>query len=200
MPPKDPDDRVSRTPLGSKSPPPLPGTPAPIESLPSLARGGESAGGGLSSLAQSAREKQLKNARWTLIIVGGLTIIANIVAIFMLQGELDTELRKGGFNRANLPAEVQAAIFIDYAIIGSFIVLGLVFIVLGVLVPSYPVPCTITGLVLYILGWIASVARDPRQAGAGLIVKIIIIVALVKAVQAALAYNRESAATAAEFD
>src|SRR5205814_19520 len=177
MPPIDPDDRVSRNPLGSKGPPPVPGKPAPMESLPSLARGGGAAGGGLSSLAQSAREKQLKNAKWTLIIVGILQILWNVGAFFVVKGQLDDEIRKAGLNRANLPPDVQAIVVINYALVGGFIFSGIVLVVLGTLVRSFPLPCTIAGLVVSILIWVTAGVIDHRQLASGIIIKIIIIVA-----------------------
>lgn len=66
-------------------------------------------------------------------------------------------------------------------------------------------PCTVTALVLFIGGWLASVAiavadGDAQDAGKvlmqGIIVKIFIIIGLVKATQAATAYQKERAAQA----
>jgi hypothetical protein len=196
MPPTNPDDRVSPNPLGPKRRAPAAGEPEPMESLPSFARG--SGGGGLNSLAQSARQKQLKNARWTLIIVGALTVVLNVAAFFLINTQVNDAVRIQGLNRANLPAEMQAQIAIAYVSTGAFAVLGIVFIVLGIMVYSYPVPCTITGLVLYILGFVASLAAAAISGApmetqvTGIIIKIIIVVALFKAVQAAIAYQRDA--------
>ena len=59
------------------------------------------------------------------------------------------------------------------------------------MVTQYPVPCTITGLVLYLGANAAFGLMDPTSLARGLIVKIVIIVALFKAVQAAIAYQKE---------
>jgi hypothetical protein len=72
--------------------------------------------------------------------------------------------------------------------------LGVIFIILGVMVKSYPVPMTITGLVLYVLANAIFGLLDPAMLLQGVIIKIIVVVALIKAVQAALAYQREMSA------
>ena len=69
--------------------------------------------------------------------------------------------------------------------------LGALFIVLGLMVKSYPVPITILSLVLYVAATLAFAALDPQTIVQGFIFKIIIVVALVKAIQAALAYQRD---------
>jgi hypothetical protein len=81
---QEPDERFAQ---GRPVPPPRPEPEAPLPApeLPSLAGGGES---GLSSLAQSAREKQINRARAILFIIGALTIVANIIFLFVAQGKL----------------------------------------------------------------------------------------------------------------
>jgi hypothetical protein len=183
--------------------------PAPLPNLAGGSAGGGAAddistGGGLSSLAQSAREKQINSARVTLFIIGGLTIILNIVIAFMGQSQIDAELRKQGLNPNNLAPEHQAvvrfALMIHYAVAAGFALMGVVFIVLGVLVRKYPVPCTIAGLALFLLGALIQLAIDPKSLAAGWIIKIIIVVALVKAIQAALAAEREKREALAGMD
>jgi hypothetical protein len=162
--------------------------------LPSLA-GGNEEGAGLSSLAQSARAKQIKTARGILFFIGVMTVGFNMIMLFIVQGQIDDEVRKLGFNPAAPPPEIQAQVrtlmLVNYAICIGFAFLGVVYLVLGFLTPRYPVTCTVTGLVLYITGYLVSGMIDPRQLGAGIIIKIIIVVFLFKAVQAALAAERE---------
>ena len=196
------DDRITR---GLPTPPPtgiqpnLP-DPAPLPNLAGGPAGGGAAddistGGGLSSLAQSAREKQINSARVTLFIIGGLTIVLNIVWAFMGPSQFDAELRKAGLNPQNLAPEHQAfirfALMMHYAVCAGFALMGVVFIVLGVLVRKYPVPCTIAGLALFLLGNLIQFAIYPASLAANWIFKIIIVVLLVKAIQAALAAERE---------
>jgi hypothetical protein len=76
---------------------------------------------------------------------------------------------------------------------GVSLALGVVFIVLGILVRKYPVPITITALVLYVGAGAIFGLIDPKSLAAGVVVKVIIILALVKSIQSALAYEREQA-------
>jgi hypothetical protein len=198
--PTNPDDRVSGQPLSSnpRSPSAASFDPIdPVDSLPNLAGGGD---GGLSSLAQSAREKQLKSARSTLVVIGILTILFNVGTFLVIENQIDDVIRKAGLNRNNLPVEVKMAIAVDYAITGGFVALGVIFVVLGMLVPSYPVPCTVAGLVLFVLGWLVSFMNPAMLNPIAILVKIVIIVFLAKAVQAALAYERERTQSAVEYE
>ena len=84
--------------------------------------------------------------------------------------------------------------------VGALIGLGVLYIVMGMFVKQYPVPLTIAALVLYIGSAAVFAILDPATLASGIIVKILIIVGLAKAVQAALAYERErKALIAAEF-
>lgn len=78
-------------------------------------------------------------------------------------------------------------------IYGGTAVLGLVFIVLGCLVYVAPVPIVITGLVLYIAANAIYGFLNPATLAQGLLVKIIVILLLARAVQAAFAYQKEKA-------
>jgi uncharacterized membrane protein (DUF485 family) len=82
--------------------------------------------------------------------------------------------------------------------------LGAVFILFGVIIHKFPVPITITSLVLYIGAiaifayiQIANSGKGADQAAIiaalseGIIFKIIIIVSFIKAIQAAISYQRE---------
>jgi hypothetical protein len=129
--------------------------------------------GGLGSLAQASRGQQLKSARTTLIAIGALTVVVNLIFMVLL------------------PAQLPIAMGFAMSIQGVFVVLGAVFIVCGLLVKQFPVASTLTALVLYIVSALAMAALDPTMLARGIIIKIIIVVALVKAVQAAFAYQRE---------
>jgi hypothetical protein len=74
---------------------------------------------------------------------------------------------------------------------GGAAALGVIFIVLGVLVYKFPVPCTVAGLILYIVSTLGFAALDPTTLVRGIILKIIIVVGLFKSVQSALAYQAE---------
>ncbi len=62
------------------------------------------------------------------------------------------------------------------------------------LVKTYPVPATVLGLVLYVGCAAVFGYLDPTTLAMGWLVKIIIVVALAKAIQSAVAYQREATA------
>jgi hypothetical protein len=157
---------------------------------------------GLGSLAQSARSKHLKTAKVTLIAVGVLTILGNVVfavaAESMVQQAIDKELR--GVPAGQIDQEVVAelkkqAVTTTRLVSGAFVAVGVVFIFLGLFVSRAPVACTATGLVLYLAGWAITGVLDPSMIFKGALLKVIIIVALVKALKAAIAFQKEESAT-----
>jgi hypothetical protein len=144
---------------------------------------------GLGSLAQSARQSSLKQARVILILVGVLTLAVNLVLFLNIENEVQ-DLRR------QHPGIVipQDAIQTARLIYGGTAALGGVFIVLGIAVYAAPVVCTVIGLVLYLGGFAVFAVLDPENIHRGIIIKILIIVGLIKAVQAAAAYEREAKA------
>jgi hypothetical protein len=159
----------------------------------------------LGSLSQAARGKQLKTARWIMIVVGILTVVINGVVFATIPAQVDAEIKKQVddlHRRGQIEQQASVDEFrrrvttITQLIVGAAIAVGVVFIVLGTLVKKYPVPATVLGLVLYvgcaaIFGYL-----DPTTLVSGLLVKIIIVVALVKAIQSAVAYQRDATAPA----
>jgi uncharacterized membrane protein len=153
----------------------------------------------LGSLAQSARRSSLKQARIILIIIGVLTLALNLVLFFNAEKEvrqaLEQEKQKAGpgvvFDPIQLKEAEEQILNVVKLVYGGTAALGVVFIVLGIAVYAAPVPCTVTGLVLYVAGIAVFAVINPANLLSGLVVKIIIIIGLVKAVQAAAAYERE---------
>jgi hypothetical protein len=155
--------------------------------------------GSLGSLAQSARVKHLNTARWVLISIGILTILLNGFLLATMRQTTMAEIRKKNMVIVDQD-QFEQGLMTARLIMAVPIALGLVFVVLGLLVKTYPVPITITALVLYVAATLAFGMLEPQTLAQGFIVKIIIVVALVKAVQAALAYQRELAQTSLELD
>ena len=162
---------------------------------------------GLGNLAQAARTKRLKQARGILLFVGILTIIGNIVFLALARSQvkdaLDKEeqkLRGQGMvvDQAKRQQVEDQQILLIYAIHGVAIALGVLFVVFALIIYRFPVFATVTSLVLYIGAAVVFGLLHPPSLAAGLIIKIIIVIALVKAVQAALAFERERAEAAAE--
>ena len=147
----------------------------------------------LGSLAQSARGNQLKSARWIMIFVGVLTIAINGFAFATTDGTLDrevAELQAQGYEIDE--AELANLSFSNKLLTGGFAATGVLFILLGILVYQFPIPCTIAGLVLYIGAIGVGAWLNPLSVAQGLIVKIFIIVGLVKSVKSAFAYTNEA--------
>lgn len=142
----------------------------------------------LGSLAQSTRAADLGKTRWVLLFIGILTLGANGFLFSNAGREV------GQFQ---LPAEEHARVLsIVRMIYGAGIALGLFFTVAGILVQKFPVPLTILSLVLYVGATAGFAFLDPGSLMRGIIIKVIIVVALGKSVQTALAFQRERDAEA----
>ena len=146
----------------------------------------------LGSLGQAARGNQLKSARWIMIFVGVVNIALNAFLYTNVDSQIDAEvaeLRQQGLVAD--PAVVEEARSESKLLAGGGVAVGVVFVFLGISVYVFPVPCTVLGLVLYI-GLIALAAvLDPTQIARGIIIKIVIIVAMVKSIGSAVAYQKE---------
>ncbi len=153
----------------------------------------------LGSLSQSARQNQLKGARITFIIIGLLTLLMNGFLLFQSEKEIDeainSEIAAMGpgmvVDQDELKKARQQALDTVRLIYGSATALGAVFIALGIFIYAAPVPIVITGLVLYIASAAIYGLISPETLARGAVIKIIIIVTLVKSVQAAFAYQKE---------
>jgi hypothetical protein len=187
----------------TEGPPPLPAGAGASALPPPLPRAG-TASAGLGNLAQSARGKELKNARVIMLFVGILTLAVNgfffVSAEGNVQAEIDKEIRKlpAGFVADPVKvAQVKSeAVRATRAIAAGGAFLGILFLICASLVQTYPVPVTITSLCLYLGGNAVFGMMDPSTLASGIIIKVAIVFGLFKAVQAALAYQKEQAAVA----
>src|SRR5262249_30341079 len=152
-------------------------------------------GGGLGSLAQSARTNQLRSARGILYAVGILTVLVNLVFVVFAKSIVDSqfetelkELRGRGvmIDQGKLEEIRATAIRSTQLVNGIGVLMGAVFIACAVMVYTYPVPTTITSLVLYIGAAALFGVIDPTTLARGWIMKVLVIVGLFKAVQAAI--------------
>ncbi len=157
----------------------------------------------LGRLAQSARGRELKSARGILLFVGIVSALVNgffvLSAENAVQAEIDKELAKLGpgfvVDQPKLQALKSQAVRTTRLINGGGVVLGFVFIGCALLVRNHPVPATVAGLALYLGGNAVFGLLNPDSLRTGIIVKVIIVAGLFKAVQAAIAYQKELAAT-----
>jgi hypothetical protein len=157
-------------------------------------------GQGLGSLAQAARGKQLRQARIILLLVGILTVAVQgyyyAAAETEVQSAIDKELasiRARGMVVDPVRVDQFKARTVRSVrlIAGGTVVLGLVFVACGILVKKYPVPTTVTSLVLYVGAVAVFAMMDPDNLKQGVFIKILIVLGLFKAVQAAIAYQKE---------
>ncbi len=165
--------------------------PEPLEEYASPKAGLDPAAKPLGSLAQSARGKELNQARWILVFVGLLTLGGNIFLIYNTPREVDQVLTQANIDPAQMEQTRQAVTMFCYVIYGGLCSLGVLFLLFSVFIKSYPVPITIISLVLYILANVGVGLMNPAAVASGLIVKIIIVVGLFRAIKAARAYESE---------
>lgn len=145
----------------------------------------------LGSLAQSARGNQLKVARGVLIGIGVLNMAANAFALYNLPNEIQHGIRQYQLPPEAVPEFEQAARMGGYLIYGGAALLGLIFVVFGIILKKFPVAITITSLLLYIGATAGFAALAPATLTKGLIVKIFIVIALFRSIKAARAYEAE---------
>lgn len=81
---------------------------------------------------------------------------------------------------------------INAAVIGSVYGIAVVFFALYLWARKSPLPAAIVGLVVFVSLHSFEAVVDPTSLGRGIIVKIIIIVVLVKAIQAGIQYRKLS--------
>jgi hypothetical protein len=169
---------------------------SPLPKLGSLANPG---GGNLGSLAQQAREKEIRQAKWALVAAGVILLISGLFEMVTARAQVQAEIEKqvqqvGGWanvRRAEVARAIDDAVSYVYVLDGLLGIVGVLFIVLGMWVRMYPLPITIVGLSLFLLINLGLVLVDPLNLMRGFIVKIIIIAALIRAIKAASAYEKE---------
>jgi hypothetical protein len=158
-----------------------------------LSRPGSS---GPGSLAHSARVKHLNQARRIMIVLGLALLLIHGFNLINAKNEVRDEQKNGPVG-----IDEDVLVIVVQVVYGTFALLGLAFIVLGLVVRRFPIAATTLALALYVgfNGFLALL--DPAALLGGIIFKIIVIVFLVKALLAAIAYQREQreAAEAGEY-
>jgi hypothetical protein len=143
----------------------------------------------LGSLAQAARGSELTQAQRILVAIGALTLAVNGFFLFNLQNEIQQAIQQNQIDPSEVEQVRQAATISGYLIYGLPALLGLVFIVFGLIIKRFPVPITVTSLILYLLAAGAFAFLDPKTLFQGLVLKVIVIFALIRAIKAALAFR-----------
>lgn len=155
----------------------------------------------LGKLTQSARGGEIKKAKRILIIIGILNLIGGIalfaLAETMADAAIQAELRAQP--GVQLDPAVKDELLVANRFAGGFVIgIGALFIFFGLIVQKFPVPITVISLTLYLGLQALDALMDPKSIAQGIIIKVIIIVALVKAVQAAFAYQKEMNASSSQ--
>lgn len=158
---------------------------------------GASQGNLSKSLGHQARGKQLNVARWILIGIGLLTAGVNIYQVTNVDELLNAEIRKAGGNPAMIPEQILEQARNTVIFMGSILIaVGVAFVVMGIAIYTYPVPITITALVIYVASAAIFAVLDPSSIVRGLLIKILIVVALAKSIGAATEFEKERKAHA----
>jgi len=162
----------------------------------------------LQSLASSARAANVKQGRTALIIAGVVITIEALVGFFVVESEIDKainkevqQVRAQGMmvDNARVQQVRDAAVRAGRLIMFGIGALAVVFFVLAAIVQKFPLGAALIGLILYIgfYAVVAAMSDNPIQViVGGWLWKAIVIIGLVKAIQAGAAANAAPAPAA----
>ena len=131
--------------------------------------------------------KHVRSARFAIMFVAVVTIGVSIFFWFKLQGEIED------IPAALIDAGLEKIIAFQKVAIASTFFLGLVFIGLFFWAKKNPFGASLTALIIYATSILVQAGIEPSSRVKGIIIKIIIILALVRGVQAGLAFKKLSA-------
>jgi hypothetical protein len=118
--------------------------------------------------ASPARDKARKEAAGILFAIAALQLVCGFVLLVVASNEA----------QGQIPGELMALAVVEMLGIAA------VFAGLGGWALHQPLPASVVGLILYIGLTLLTLAANPHLAGAGLAVKLIFIIALIKAISA----------------
>ena len=119
----------------------------------------------------------LGTAQVLMILVGLISIGVNGFLFYNAPNEVQ-EAMKGG----DVPMSQEALLRFVQLLYGAFIAVGVAMLILGALIYQFPVFCPLAGLILYIIAMIVSGILNPASLLKGIIFKVLVILALGKAV------------------
>jgi hypothetical protein len=138
---------------------------------------------------------ELHAARWTLIVIGILTILVDLLLFF----NVDNEIAEVAQDAAVQDEAIDIVLFetIGRILDGCTMMVGVVFILMGAGVYQFPVAAPAIGLGLYVLGLhvlgiVMYLILNPMAmiSPFGIAVKFVIIGTLVKAINSGVYYRR----------
>lgn len=144
--------------------------PDPTSSSPRVVSGEAVASTATGQALQGEQlRKQAGKSSGCLIAVSILNVIGGLIVYFLLKD--------------NLPDMAQTILVIN-------LVLAAIYMGLGIWARSSPLAAGIAGLALFLTTHVVAAVLDPTSIVQGLLVKIIVVVVLIKAIQAGLKYRQ----------
>jgi hypothetical protein len=131
----------------------------------------------------SARAR-LRIAQVILLFIGAISLGLNLYLLLNAEGELQ-EARQAGVRVGADTVRVVYGVYITGTALGA------VFLILGLVVWKAPLPVTIAGLLLYVVGNLGILSYTNFAGGAANYVKVFFALALARAISDAAAYERE---------
>lgn len=150
----------------------------------------------LGSLGQAARGNQLNMARGILFMVGLLTVAVNGFMFVNVRKGVDDEINKLVQQGLQVDQSAVASIVLENQVIfGVGASLGALFIILGAMVTQFPVACTVSGLVVYVIANLGFGIIDPATLTSGIVIKMLVAAGLYQGMKSAFAYKANEDAT-----
>ncbi len=134
---------------------------------------------GTHDLAASQAGRSLQIDQLTRHIRTGYRTLLAVGILQLLMGAVILALASAA------PPDVQGL-----GLVAAFVAgIGVVFLGLAFWAKKSPLPATVTGLVLFLSGWLIDAAADPSLALRGVVIKLVIAVFLARAVSAAVKHR-----------
>ena len=131
----------------------------------------------LSEQRKRGSSGALGTAQVLMILVGLISIGINGFLLFNAPNEVQ-EAMKGG----DVPMSQESLLHFVQLLYGAFMAVGVAMLILGALIYQFPVFCPLAGLILYIIAMIVGGILNPASLLKGIIFKVLVILALGKAV------------------
>lgn len=148
---------------------------------------------GLDNLADSIRDRILKQSRIALAVIGVFTL-GYLAYQF---NEFNTELDELGPGiREALAPEIAEAHLIMYLSLA----VGVLFLGLAACIYRYPLVCTLSGLVIFAASILINAVLDPSTLYQGIIMRVAIVAVLINGVKTARIYTEELKKEKAKHD
>jgi hypothetical protein len=150
--------------------------------------------------AKQTYQGKMKSGRTTILVCGILFTLGTVVLHFMLQSELGKAEAQIRLAKGNAQYDQDAVAEAEKELAKGAGMARLVVIAHGVLAATFyglwgwaksrPLPATLAALILFIAVQLIGAALEPESIVKGILVKVLILVALIGAVNAAQKYQK----------